>query len=114
MSSGVPRRRTGVTEPIDLAGGPLPPWAERRATTLPAGASLPYDRADWVDAIVVVEAGEVDLACTKGGRRRFGVGALLPLEVLPLVAIENPGVDDLVLVSIRRRNRSAGDRFGGG
>lgn len=68
---------------------------------------MPYVRADWVGALVSVEAGEVDLACHRGGRRRFGPGSLLPLEILPLVALENPGVDPLVLVSIRRRTTSA-------
>ncbi|CAN5520732.1 hypothetical protein BH10ACT1_BH10ACT1_06800 [soil metagenome] len=103
MSSVERGRRREVTPPIDLAGGPLPTWAERRTVIIPGGGSVPYLADEWVGALVSVEAGEVDLACTHGGRRRFAAGALLPLEILPLVAIENPGVDPLVLVSIRRR-----------
>ncbi|QXC59888.1 hypothetical protein KSP35_16105 [Aquihabitans sp. G128] len=92
-----------MTDPLDLAGRPVPPWAERRVVVIEGGSSLPYVPSDWTGALVSVEAGEVDLACTHGGRRRFSAGALLPLEILPLEAIENPGIDPLVLVSIRRR-----------
>ncbi|MCU1496176.1 MAG: putative hydroxylase [Acidimicrobiales bacterium] len=103
MSSLATGRRMEVTDAFDAGGGPVPTWAQRRMVVIGPGRSLPYEAADWVGALVAVAAGEIDLACTHGGRRRFAAGALLPLEILPLLALENPGVDPLVLVSIRRR-----------
>lgn len=105
MSSQGHRRRTEVTDAFDPGRRALPYWADRRLVRIEAGGWLRYEREAWVGALVAVAAGEVDLLCTRGGRRRFGAGALLPLEILPLVALENPGVDPLVLVSIRRRVR---------
>ena len=83
-------------------------------TTLPRGGSRgPSSRSpratgartsdqDWRDALVVIVRGAVDLECTRGGRRRFEAGTMMCLEGLGLVALFNPGPDDLVIVTITR------------
>jgi hypothetical protein len=75
---------------------------ERRTVTLDAGSSRPYDPAEWFDALVVVEQGEVDLECHAGGRARFKRGDVLWFTGLPLCALHNPGPDAAVLVAISR------------
>ena len=74
----------------------------RREVVIPAGDHLPYVDADWADALVVVASGEVDLCCSRGGRRRFGPGSVLFFTGLGLVALHNPGLDVTVLVAHSR------------
>ena len=50
----------------------------------------------------MIERGEVDLCCVRGGRRRFAQGAILFLEGLALTALHNPGLEDVVLVALSR------------
>jgi hypothetical protein len=75
---------------------------ERRTVTVEAGSERPYDPAEWFDALVVVEHGEVDLECDAGGFARFRQGDILWLTGLPLRALRNPGPDAAVLVAISR------------
>jgi hypothetical protein len=71
--------------------------------TLGPGHTLPYDEADWRDAVVVVEAGEIDLVCLGGGRQRFVPGDVLRLSGLPLRNLRNPWPEPAVLVAVARR-----------
>jgi hypothetical protein len=97
-------RPTGVPQPARrLAGGPLPRPFRRRVATLPVGGSLAYDERDWVDALVVIDRGDVELEGRCGTRYRFGPGAILWLVGLPLRAIHNVGDDPAVLVAVSRR-----------
>jgi hypothetical protein len=84
---------------------PLLPGARflRRETTVPAGARLEFVTDDWRGAMVLVEHGEIDLCCSRGGSRRFGTGAVLFLDGLGLVALRNPGPVDTLLVALSRR-----------
>lgn len=74
----------------------------RRVVTIAPGDRRPYVDEDWRDALVMIAHGAVDLECTRGGRRRFEQGAMMCLEGLGLVALFNPGPDDLVIVTITR------------
>lgn len=76
---------------------------DKRVVTLEPGTSRPYLAADWHDALVVVEAGEVLLECADGGRRPFAAGAVLWLAGLGLLALHNEGADPAVLVAVSRR-----------
>jgi len=76
----------------------------RRDVVIPVGGRLPYVDADWADALVVVERGEVDLCCSLGGVRRFGPGSVLFLVGLGLVSLHNPGVEETVLVGHSRED----------
>lgn len=71
--------------------------------TIPAQASVPFVEEDWRGVLVLIERGEVDLCCERGGRRRFAGGAVLFFDGLGLTALHNPGVDDVVLVALSRR-----------
>jgi hypothetical protein len=89
--------------PPALLGRRLPPQFERRTTMLAPQGSRPYDEAAWRDALVVVAQGQVELEGLDGSRHRFGRGAILWLEGLPLRAIHNPGRAPALLVAIARR-----------
>ena len=75
----------------------------RRHVVLDAGASRPYEEAEWDDALVIVKRGEIDLECCAGGRMRFVAGDMLWLTGLPLRELRNPGPDPVALVAISRR-----------
>lgn len=74
-----------------------------RVVAVAAGGERPFDEAEWRDAIVVVERGEIELECLGGGRQRFGRGDVLWLVGLPLRALQNPGREPAVLVAVSRR-----------
>ena len=76
------------------------PGAARRGRP---GTSLPSHDAEWRDAIVMVECGDVELECAAGGRRRFAGGAVLWLAGIDIRVLHNVGVDPVVLVAISRR-----------
>ncbi len=92
---------------FDLAGSVLPGARfRRREVVVPAGARLEFVDAEWRGALVVVEHGEIDLCCSRGGSRRFGPGAVLFFDGLGLVALHNPGPVDTLLVTVSRRHPS--------
>jgi hypothetical protein len=90
---------------LSFLGRRLPSPFELWTVTLGPGHALPYDEADWHDAVVVVEAGEVDLECVGGGRQRFVRGDVLRLSGLPLRTLRNPWPEPAVLVAVARRRR---------
>jgi hypothetical protein len=76
---------------------------EVRAVALAPGRELPYDRAYWLDSLVLLERGEVELVCLGGERRRFVAGNVLCLTEVPLRALHNRGSDPALLVAVSRR-----------
>lgn len=96
---------------MSLLRGALPPWTERRVVTIDPGEARPYVEDEWRDALVVIEAGSVDLECVAGSHRTFGKGDLLWLVGIPLRMLRNRGPDAVVLVAISRR-RPAPDPYG--
>jgi hypothetical protein len=74
-----------------------------RILALAPGRERRYISAEWHDALVVVGRGEIELAGLTGGRRRFGRGAVLYLDGLPLRALQNRAAEPAVLVAVRRR-----------
>jgi hypothetical protein len=81
----------------------------RRAVTIPSGASLIYDEADWRDALVAVVEGVVELEGARGSRRTIAAGAVVWLAGIPLRALCNPGPRRAVLVAVRRQRPPVGD-----
>jgi hypothetical protein len=77
--------------------------------TLAPRTSRLFDTADWADALVVLECGELELEALSGCRVRLQPGAIFWLAGLPLRCLHNPGQEPTVLVAISRRT-SAGDR----
>jgi hypothetical protein len=88
---------------LSFLGGRLPPGLELRVVALAPGHRLAYDGAEWRDAVVVVERGEIELECLGGSRRRFGHGDVLCLDGLPLRALHNRGREPVVLAAVSRR-----------
>jgi hypothetical protein len=75
----------------------------RRTVVLEPGTSRPSDDAEWRDALVLLVQGDLDLECTRGGRRRFRAGAVLWLAGIDLRALHNVGVEPVVLLAVSRR-----------
>ena len=90
---------------IDAVFGPLPNRFERHVVTVAAGERRRYDQAEWDDALVVVQAGPVELEGLTGRRFRFQRGDILWLTGVRLRALHNPGPTPVVLVALRRRVR---------
>jgi hypothetical protein len=75
----------------------------RRSVVLEPGESRRSGDAEWRDALVVVERGDVELECAAGGRRRFSGGAVLWLEGIDLRVLHNVGDEPAVLLAVSRR-----------
>jgi hypothetical protein len=88
---------------LSFLRGDLPSSFVLWMVTLGPGDALPYDEAVWRDAVVVVEAGEIELVCLGGGRQRFVAGDVLRLSGLPLRTLRNPWPEPVVLVAVARR-----------
>lgn len=88
----------------------LPRMFEVRVVDIAPSAVRLYNAAEWRDALVVVEEGEIELESLHGSHRRFGRGAVLCLTGLPLRAIHNRGPQRALLVAVTRRARSLGPR----
>jgi hypothetical protein len=73
-----------------------------RMVVVGPGRARPFDDADWRDALVVVERGEIELEWLSGTRQRFGADAVLWLEGLSLRALHNSGPRSAVLVAVSR------------
>jgi hypothetical protein len=93
----------GPADRLSLLARPLSPAFKLRLVALPPGRRQRYREADWRDALVVVERGDVELECVGGGRGRFGRGDVLWLSGIPLLALHNPGPDTALLVAVSRR-----------
>jgi hypothetical protein len=94
------------SEPLSFLARPPGPRFRTTVVTLESGTTRAYDEAEWHDALVVVESGEVDLECGAGGRRRFRSGAVLCLTGLGLRALHSVGAEPAVLVAVARRHRA--------
>jgi hypothetical protein len=81
----------------------LPPAFELRAVAVAPGCARAYDPAEWWDAVVVVERGEIVLECLHGNHCCFERGDVLWLAGLPLRALHNRGGEPAVLVAVARK-----------
>ena len=89
---------------IDLErfAGIVPTRFGRRTIELAPASVLVYDAASWQDAIVFVLAGEIELECSSGERRRFREGDILCLAPFPLRLLRNVGTGPARLLAIWR------------
>ncbi len=74
----------------------------KRTVELAPASALAYDASSWRDAIVFVTAGEIELECSSGARRRFRQGDILCLARLPLRLLRNAGTAPARLLVIWR------------
>ena len=108
MSSGAAVRPRSVgqdpgPERLTFLHGPLPSRFRLHAVTIDPGCTRGYRAAEWDDALVVVERGEIELECRAGSRWRFGEGAIMWLQGMDLHAMHNPGAVPTVLSAVSRR-----------
>jgi hypothetical protein len=89
-------------EPLSFRRRALPPRFTRAELAVAPGATRAYREAEWRDALVVVEEGEIELECVGGSRRTFCRGDVLCLAGLPLRALHNRGAAPAVLVAVAR------------
>ncbi len=94
--------------PVTNEDRPLLPGADRpgfRRTTvrIDPGDCRPYRSSDWVDCLVVIEAGEVDLEATSGVRHTCHAGDVLWFTGLSLRCLVNRGDAPVVITTVRRR-----------
>ena len=82
----------------------MAPWLERRTVTIEPGDWLPEHITCWKGAIVSVEAGVIEMATPGGELLRLRAGALLLLDGVEEVAVQNVGDVPVVLAAIRRRD----------
>jgi hypothetical protein len=95
--------------PVDrpsLLRAPAPPGFEFWVTAVAPGQTLAYRESDWRDALVVIERGAIGLEWLSGRRQRFGCGAVLWLDGLPLRGLGNLGLEPAVLLAVSRRRPS--------
>ncbi|WP_165521869.1 hypothetical protein [Micromonospora zingiberis] len=93
--------------PFSFLRSRLRPELTRRVVALPPGTALDYDEAEWRDAIVVVEQGQVELEAVGGTRQVVGCGDVLWLAALPLRALHNRGAVTAMLVAVSRQPQTA-------
>ena len=89
-------------------GSPIPHGFQVRRIVVDCGAERAYEKTEWLDAIVLVEDGEIELECVEGSRRRFRRGDVLWLAGLPLRAVRCSGTGPAVLLAV---SRPATDEF---
>ena len=93
----------GDDERLTFLGRGVPAAFVLRSVTIAPGASLAVDAGRWRDALVVVEAGDLEVECEHGDRHRFAAGAVLCLVGPDPVALRNVGAEPVVLVGVTRR-----------
>jgi hypothetical protein len=99
---------TDTTDDADAVGldwrGPLPPGFARRIVTIPPDLALAFEPVAWVDAIVTVEHGELEVEGVSGNRYFHTTGDVVAFSGLPLRALRAVGPDAVVLVAVARTN----------
>jgi hypothetical protein len=88
---------------LAIAGRRLPPAFVRREIVIAPGDERPYDPEEWIDSLVVVKDGEIEVECDAGHLARFLRGDILWLTGLPLRVLRNRGAAPAVLVAVSRR-----------
>ncbi|MBL7490619.1 hypothetical protein I6A62_21595 [Frankia sp. AgW1.1] len=94
---------TPDAQELSLLGTRLPPHLRLRTVVLPAGDAVAFQRADWVDTLIVVELGELDVECDDGTHATFRTGAILVLDLPEPRWLRNRGAGPLVLSAVSRR-----------
>ena len=91
MSFRTPARLTRVATQFDI-----------QTVAVEPGETLPYDKEQWRDALVMVRSGEITLEMTCGRPFLFRQGDVLWLAELPIASLQNRGRTPVVLVSAAR------------
>ena len=89
--------------PVSFLGRPAPAGIDLREVSIPAHSHLVYERADWAGALVVVEAGEIELEGCDGTSACFPAGSVLCFDGLALRSIRNTGGETVLLSAASRQ-----------
>jgi len=90
--------------PLVLTGRLWPTFAARTVVLTP-GSALPFAEADWSDALIVIESGELEVETLSGLRQRFGTGEILWFAGLDLRVLRSSGTEPTVLKAVSRGQR---------
>jgi hypothetical protein len=91
-------------DPLVLTGRLWPTFAARTVVLTP-GSALPFAEADWSDALIVIESGELEIETINGLRRRFRAGEILWFAGLGLRVLRAGGAEPTVLKAVSRLPR---------
>ena len=94
-----------------LFRNPPPAGFSRRVFRVAPGVEVDLDARGVLDAIVLVEEGEIELECRAGTRRRFGRGSIIPITRPPVAHARSVGSCPLLLLSVSRAVPSGSDEF---
>ena len=94
-----------------LFRNPLPAGFSRRIFRVAPGIEVDLDARGVLDAIVLVEEGEIELECLAGMRRRFGRGSIIPITRPPVARARSVGSCPLLLLSVSRTALTGSDEF---
>jgi hypothetical protein len=84
---------------------------EVRWVAIEAGSERTCDGAEWLDALVVLELGSIELECPSGISRSFETGGVLCLSRLARSILRNRGPDLVLLAVVSRRHPDSANRF---
>ncbi|MET0863184.1 MAG: hypothetical protein ABWZ98_02505 [Nakamurella sp.] len=87
--------------PLVLTGRLWPTFASRTVVLNP-GSALPFAEADWSDALVVIESGELEVETVSGLLRQFRAGEILWFAGLGLRVLRCCGTEPTVLKAVSR------------
>jgi hypothetical protein len=93
----------GPGDRLSFVARRLAPAFDLRVVVLSPGARRPYEEAEWRDALVVLESGDIDLESLGGGRHHLRRGDVVWLSGLPLRALLNRGPEPALLIAVSRR-----------
>lgn len=96
----------GDAHPVSFGGAKCSKDFRVRTLNLQPRTAIDYRQADWVDTLVVVERGELEIECCSGARALFREGAVLVFTGLGLRCLRNSSRTTLVLSAVSR-TRSA-------
>jgi hypothetical protein len=83
---------------------------EVRWVTIEPGSERTCDGAEWLDALVVLELGSIELECPSGISRSFEAGGVLCLSRLSRGTLRNRGPDLVILAVVSRRRPDPANR----
>lgn len=98
--------RAGDSHTVSFHGRHPPAQFAVRQVTIPAGGERAYLPREWADALVIVEAGEIELECTAGSRASFPAGSVMFFDSLPIRTLRNRRRRPAVLTALTRTRPS--------
>jgi hypothetical protein len=93
---------------VPILSKPLPAGFEARVVAIAPGCTRAYIDAEWLDAIVVIARGEIELEGLMGMRLQLQRGHLLWLTGLSIRALHNRGIVPALLIVVNRSGFSGG------